>query len=798
MEKKLLGNRCFESDCKSRYQDIANQKISLSRNLVLKKSSGTGELLINRLSFTAIKSSKSLLNFLSSFRKKPILLASLLAKYGDNDLLKSITHLLKINFLIPDSTNEDLEWLKARSDMNSIKQFETKHFLTFYSDGVDYLVRSFSDFMEDVYSFLLMKHFLFFDKKITIYICKNRDEFNEFWGSPPLPDWPKAFVFSRNLLIIDLKHKGSFQGMAHELVHIFLGQIVYQLPVWLEEGLCEYFSKSNFDKSFLSVCKQKKIYGFKEIELFSRNSLLDLDDSPVGENICYQQSHSFVAYLINLKGKKCFMDCIASIGLNSTFKSRFQEFYGQSVEIAEQEWHKKYSQVKKTKLKISKNLRVIKNLQNVLLYNAFYGQSLKANQDILFLIKCFKNGSTLSEISEKYDQKDLDSIIIKLFDKQLIVFDHERETNKTYRIFDREQTKKGKLINKLRLNISNLCNMECDYCYIDPSQKEQMNWLTAQKALTLFFDLQKQSNQNYSEIRFFGGEPILNWPVIEQVFKYVKYLKNNIKVDYILNTNGTIITENIARKLALNKVNISVSLDGLRDVHNRFRKFKSGKGSFSRIDKNLDTLISSGCSVFISATIGNHNYNNLKELITYIADKKNRYDSEISLSLQSMCMGSKQGLDTVPIEEKVKAIKDAVLYAKKMEVNVDSGMILFPFNALLGLKATGTYCSAVSGEEICVYPNGDIYPCGALKTKMGNIENFNTIFRTKEYLNLTKRVTGNIPACKGCDIEAFCAGGCAADASNGRNKFFSSTKNCQFEQLFFKELVKDYLNEMNE
>jgi len=123
---------------------------------------------------------------------------------------------------------------------------------------------------------------------------------------------------------------------------------------------------------------------------------------------------------------------------------------------------------------------------------------------------------------------------------------------------------------------------------------------------------------------------------------------------------------------------------------------------------------------------------------------------------------------------------------------------MFPLNALLGLKATGAYCNAVSGEEICVYPGGDVYPCGALNIKMGNIENFNAIFKTTQYADLVKRVTGNIPACKGCDIEAFCSGGCAADASRDGNDIFSPAKNCQFEQLIFKALVKDYLNETQE
>ncbi|WP_300464407.1 radical SAM protein [Desulfobacula sp.] len=690
--------------------------------------------------------------------------------------------------------------------MKNIKQFETKHFLILYSGNSDYLFRNFSDFMEDVYQSLSLKFLSPIDQKITVYTCKNREEFQEFWGPSAMPDWPDAFVFSSNLLIIDpqkirqldSEKKGSFKGMAHELSHIFLGQMACQLPIWLEEGLCEYFSKPDLERSFLLLCRHKKIYGFNEIEMLSRQSLLDLDDSTVKENICYRQSHSFVSYLIRLKGETYFMDCVSSIGLDSTFKIRFQKLYHRSIEDVEQEWQKKYPQIQVAGLKPSKNLRIIKNASIVLLYNAFYGQSLKSSPDILFLIEAFKNGATLNEISENYDIKNFYPIITALYDKRLLVFDCGLETNQNYRNFDQEHITKGKLINKLRLNISNLCNMACDYCYIDPCQKEQMDWHTAKKALTLFFDLQKRFNRNHCQIRFFGGEAMLNWPVIEKIFEYLKYLKNGIRVEYILNTNGTIVTEKIARKLALNNVNISVSLDGLRKVHDTFRTFKSGKGTFSVINKNIDILVSSGCEVAISATIGDHNYNHLKELITYIADKNNEHNASISLSLQSMCMESKQGLDTVPVDEKVKVIREAVLYAIEIGVNVGFGMLMFPLNALLGVKTMGAYCNAVAGEEICIFPNGDIYPCGTLKIKMGNIENFDAIFKTKDYLNLVKRVAGNIPTCNGCDIEAFCAGGCAADAFQDGGNIFFPTKNCQFEQLFFKSIVMDYLNEVLE
>jgi len=192
----------------SHHSHMANQKVSLSKNLFLRKNDEKVELLINRLSSTAIKSSSNLLSLLNGF-KKQTLLSTLFSEYNNHGLSKSIAQLLHLNFLTSDSINEDFEWLKTKIDMNCIKQFRTKHFLTLYSDCVDFLARRFSDFMEKVYHSICLKLYLPIDQivqndqKIIIYICKNRDEFQKFWGPTITPDWADAFVYSSNLMIID-------------------------------------------------------------------------------------------------------------------------------------------------------------------------------------------------------------------------------------------------------------------------------------------------------------------------------------------------------------------------------------------------------------------------------------------------------------------------------------------------------------------------------------------------------------------------------------------------------------------
>jgi uncharacterized protein len=756
-------------------------------------------VIIHRLAGTAIKAAPNLLEFLDLF-KEPICPLSLYKQYILPDLQPTVARLIDIRFLIPEDTDEEAQWLEKEIRQDQIRVFQSAHFVTYYPESNGYLARNFTEVMEKSYKLLTARGLYSIKRKVLIYICQNRKRFGQFWGSAPLPEWVKAFVVNGRILVVDQQkilhiHRRSkrfFQGMSHELVHIFLGQLNCQLPVWMEEGLCEYLSQPDNNSKFKELARQKKLYGFREMEALVRHSLLDLDDSPVMQNICYQQAHSFVAYLANLKGEKTLLECVRDTGLSKDFRSLFQQYYGQSLDEAESQWLKMYPEGNYSKLRTSKNLRIIPNENKVLLYNAFYGQSLLANLDLLTLINHLLQGKTLREILESYDVDGLETVIANLHGKGLIVFDNQREDNSAYRKFSRAQIETGALINKLRLNVSNFCNMSCDYCYVDQSTNDLMEWSIAQKALDGFFDLQRRHSHSYSLIRFFGGEPLLNWPLIERILEYVEKMKKGSRLDYILNTNGTIIVKEMAEKLATYKVNIAVSLDGIGVVHDRYRRLKSGKGSFPIIDSNLDILLSYGCAVGIETTLGDHNYKHLKSLIDFLVNKGDKYNCHIPLALQSMCMVPRQGLDTLLLEEKVKKIIEAITYARDKGINIGEGMIHFPFNALFGKRGLGVYCRAM-GEELCIYPNGDIYPCGALKIKLGNIEYMDGVFRSDAYLRLVNRVAGNIPACRGCDIEAFCAGGCAADALNGKGNIFQPTDNCQFEKAVFKALVEEFL-----
>lgn len=445
-------------------------------------------------------------------------------------------------------------------------------------------------------------------------------------------------------------------------------------------------------------------------------------------------------------------------------------------------------------LKISKNTRVIKKHKKALVYNSFFGHAMICHTDMTKLIKDISQKKSFHQLKTLYSQPDLEATISELIQKKFIVDQDSLETNKPYANFQNKKTKSGSLVNKLRLNVSLACNMKCTYCYVDEKDLHHkdalMTWDMAKKAIDNFFSLLRQHNHKFCIIRFFGGEPLLNWPVIKRSLDHIHIKKQDISVHFILNTNGTIYLQKIANILSKHRVGIAISLDGTQKEHNLFRQFKTGKPSYKTIARHIEKFLNTGCILGIETTIGDHNIFGIENLIDQIALWNTTFKTCIPLSFQHLTIVNKTDLDTIPVNKKIQQLTALMEYACQKNVKADTGMVHFSINALKGQRNTGRYCRAMGGE-LCVYPNGDIYPCGALNIKLGNIANLNSVFKSAAYHTLANRTAGNIPACNGCEIEAFCAGGCAADALAANGTMNTPMTNCDLERNFFKALVKN-------
>lgn len=153
---------------------------------------------------------------------------------------------------------------------------------------------------------------------------------------------------------------------------------------------------------------------------------------------------------------------------------------------------------------------------------------------------------------------------------------------------------------ELVLKTTSQCNMRCSYCiYSDHYPRtrgysdEMMSIELAQRAVNLFFGLFSKTRQHNGSreplINFYGGEPLLNFELIRSTVLYVEENYGSERVRYSITTNGLLLGDvKIASFLKKHDFSISVSVDGTKRNHDRYRKTAGGQPTYDAILENIN------------------------------------------------------------------------------------------------------------------------------------------------------------------------------------------------------------------
>lgn len=150
---------------------------------------------------------------------------------------------------------------------------------------------------------------------------------------------------------------------------------------------------------------------------------------------------------------------------------------------------------------------------------------------------------------------------------------------------------------QMALQVTQQCNFRCAYCAYCASDFEfqrdhsskRMSIETALTAVDFF--AARCGNQEDPVIAFYGGEPLIEFPLIQQVVQYAREKLYGKNLRFTITTNASLLTPDIARFLSENDFMTTISLDGTSETHDRSRRFASnGKGSFSVIRHNLEMI----------------------------------------------------------------------------------------------------------------------------------------------------------------------------------------------------------------
>ena len=160
-------------------------------------------------------------------------------------------------------------------------------------------------------------------------------------------------------------------------------------------------------------------------------------------------------------------------------------------------------------------------------------------------------------------------------------------------------------------NSTRTCNLKCRHCYMSSDAKKYQNELTTAEAKQFIDDL---ADFNVPVLLFSGGEPLIR----PDFFELADYAAGE-GVRPTLSTNGTLITPEVARKIKDIGVGyVGISLDGLREVNDKFR----GKaGAFEAAMNGIKNCVAVDQRVGLRFTINHHNIQELENIFDFIEEE---------------------------------------------------------------------------------------------------------------------------------------------------------------------------------
>ena len=187
----------------------------------------------------------------------------------------------------------------------------------------------------------------------------------------------------------------------------------------------------------------------------------------------------------------------------------------------------------------------------------------------------------VSALSGKYGKEEVEEAVDEV---QTLIDEESLFTKDTYENYIMDFKKRPTVVKALCLHIAHDCNLACQYCFAEEGEyhgrRALMSFEVGKKALD--FLIANSGNRRNLEVDFFGGEPLMNWPVVEHVINYVRRREQetgkNIKLT--ITTNGTLLNDENIKFLNDNRVMLVLSLDGKKETHDRMRPFPNHTGSY--------------------------------------------------------------------------------------------------------------------------------------------------------------------------------------------------------------------------
>ncbi len=326
------------------------------------------------------------------------------------------------------------------------------------------------------------------------------------------------------------------------------------------------------------------------------------------------------------------------------------------------------------------------------------------------------------------------------------------------------------VVKALCLHIAHTCNLNCSYCFASQGkyhgERAMMSFEVGKRALD--FLVENSGSRRNLEVDFFGGEPLMNFEVVKQLVEYARSIEKEKGKNFrfTLTTNGLLVDDDVIEFSNREMSNVVLSLDGRKEVHDRYRVDYAGNGSWERIVPKFQKFVEArgGKNYYMRGTFTHQNPD-------FLEDIRQMLDlgfTELSMEPVVCAPGDPEELtkEDLPI-----ILEQYEKLAELMLCRDDEGRPFTFYHYMIDLTGGPCIYKRISGcgsgtEYMAVTPWGDLYPChqfvGEDKFKLGNVwEGVTNTQMQDEFMGCNVYAR---PECRDCWARLYCSGGCAANA----------------------------------